>query len=148
MNNNNNNNNNNILMSDIDPSLYTNLKAKQQAFIRCIAESIGSMTTVEFSRKDLKEIANDHGIAWAPAWIVKDQKRMVKRGMYSVPELASYRNMKNEDALESDHVTIVEDVAGETVIIDTDPDDSGVRSSMIRPSERPQVIVPAPVATA
>jgi len=106
-------NNNTNLMTDIDPSLYTNLKAKQQAFIRCIAESIGSMTTTEFSRKDLKVIANDHGIAWAPAWIVKDQKRVIKRGLYSVPELASYRNMKNEDALESDHVTIVEDVAGE-----------------------------------
>ena len=88
-------NNNITLMSDIDPSLYTNLKAKQQAFIRCIAESIGSMTTVEFSRKDLKEIANDHGIAWAPAWIVKDQKRVIKRGMYSVPELASYRNSQD-----------------------------------------------------
>jgi hypothetical protein len=86
-------NNNITLMSDIDPSLYTNLKAKQQAFIRCIAESIGSMTTVEFSRKDLKEIANDHGIAWAPAWIVKDKNRVVKRGLYSVPELAAYRNL-------------------------------------------------------
>ena len=67
------NNNNITLMTDIDPSLYTNLKPKQQAFIHCIAESIGSMTTTEFSRKDLKDIANDHGIAWAP-------------------ELAAYRN--------------------------------------------------------
>tara|TARA_R110000744_G_scaffold78095_2_gene154083 strand:- start:68 stop:487 length:420 start_codon:yes stop_codon:yes gene_type:complete len=114
----NNNNNNITLMSDIDPSLYTNLKTKQQMFIRCIAESIGSMTTVEFSRKDLKEIANDHGIAWAPAWIVKDQKRMVKRGIYSVPELASYRNAIHEDALESDHVTIVEDVPAADDMLD------------------------------
>lgn len=86
------NNNNITLMTDIDPSLYTNLKPKQQAFIHCIAESIGSMTTTEFSRKDLKDIANDHGIAWAPAWIVKDKTRVVKRGLYSVPELAAYRN--------------------------------------------------------
>ena len=48
------NNNNITLMTDIDPSLYTNLKPKQQAFIHCIAESIGSMTTTEFSRKDLR----------------------------------------------------------------------------------------------
>ena len=94
----NNNNNNITLMSDIDPSLYTNLKTKQQMFIRCIAESIGSMTTVEFSRKDLKEIA--------------------KRGIYSVPELASYRNAIHEDALESDHVTIVEDVPAADDMLD------------------------------
>ena len=114
----NNNNNNITLMSDIDPSLYTNLKTKQQMFIRCIAESIGSMTTVEFSRKDLKEIANDHGIAWAPAWIVKDQKRVTKRGIYSVPELTAYCDAINEDALESDHVTIVEDVPAADDMLD------------------------------
>ena len=74
-------------------NLYTNLKNKQQMFIRCMHESLKGATTTEFSRKDLKQIANDHGIAWAPAWIVKDQKRMVKRGMYSVPELAAYRNL-------------------------------------------------------
>ena len=110
---NNNNNNNITLMSDIPTALYTNLKAKQQAFIRCMAESIGSMTTVEFSRKDLKEIANDHGIAWAPAWIVKDQKRVVKRGIYSVPELASYRNSQN--APKDVVAECCEDVVGEKV---------------------------------
>ena len=94
-------------------NLYTNLKNKQQMFIRCMHESLKGATTTEFSRKDLKQIANDHGIAWAPAWIVKDQKRMAKRGIYSVPELTAYCDAINEDALESDHVTIVEDVAGE-----------------------------------
>ena len=101
-----NNNNNNT-------DLYTNLKNKQQMFIRCMHESLKGATTTEFSRKDLKQIANDHGIAWAPAWIVKDQKRVTKRGIYSVPELTAYCDAINEDALESDHVTIVEDVAGE-----------------------------------
>ena len=38
---------------------------------------------------------------------------MTKRGIYSVPELTAYCDAINEDALESDHVTIVEDVAGE-----------------------------------
>ena len=33
-------NNNITLMSDIDPSLYTNLKPKQQAFIHCIANPL------------------------------------------------------------------------------------------------------------
>ena len=94
-------------------NLYTNLKNKQQMFIRCMYHSLGGKPTIEFSRKDLKQIANDHGIAWAPAWIVKDQKRVTKRGIYSVPELTAYCDAINEDALESDHVTIVEDVAGE-----------------------------------
>ena len=66
----------------------------------------------------VKQIANDHGIAWAPAWIVKDQKRVTKRGMYSVPELAAYCDAINEDALESDHVTIVEDVPAADDMLD------------------------------
>lgn len=107
------NNQNITLMTDIDPALYTNLKPKQQAFIRCIDESISSMTTTEFSRKDLKEIANDHGIAWAPAWIVKDKTRVVKRGIYSVPELAAYRNSKN--APKDVVAECCEDVVGEAV---------------------------------
>ena len=108
---NNNNNNNNT-------DLYNNLKNKQQMFIRCMYHSLGGKPTIEFSRKDLKQIANDHGIAWAPAWIVKDQKRMVKRGIYSVPELTAYCNAINEDALESDHVTIVEDVPAADDMLD------------------------------
>ena len=105
------NNNNNT-------DLYINLKNKQQMFIRCMHESLKGKPTIEFSRKDLKQIANDHGIAWAPAWIVKDQKRMVKRGIYSVPELTAYCNAINEDALESDHVTIVEDVPAADDMLD------------------------------
>jgi hypothetical protein len=113
----NNNNNNNT-------DLYNNLKTKQQMFIRCmyqslsLHQSLSSTTTSEFSRKDIKQIANDHGIAWAPAWIVKDQKRVTKRGMYSVPELTAYCDAINEDALESDHVTIVEDVPAADDMLD------------------------------
>jgi hypothetical protein len=112
-----NNNNNNT-------DLYNNLKTKQQMFIRCmyqslsLHQSLSSTTTSEFSRKDIKQIANDHGIAWAPAWIVKDQKRVTKRGMYSVPELTAYCDAINEDALESDHVTIVEDVPAADDMLD------------------------------
>ena len=99
-------------------NLYTNLKNKQQMFIRCMHESLKGATTTEFSRKDLKQIANDHGIAWAPAWIVKDQKRVTKRGIYSVPELTAYCDAINEDALESDHVTIIEDVPAADDMLD------------------------------
>jgi hypothetical protein len=115
-----NNNNNNI-----DPSSYITLKTKQQMFIRCmyqslsLHQSLSSTTTSEFSRKDLKQIANDHGIAWAPAWIVKDQKRVTKRGMYSVPELAAYSNVINASPqIEQDLVTIVEDVPAADDMLD------------------------------
>jgi len=113
-----NNNNNNT-------DLYNNLKTKQQMFIRCmyqslsLHQSLSSTTTSEFSRKDLKQIANDHGIAWAPAWIVKDQKRVTKRGMYSVPELAAYSNVINASPqIEQDLVTIVEDVPAADDMLD------------------------------
>lgn len=116
-----NNNNNNT-------DLYNNLKTKQQMFIRCmyqslsLHQSLSSTTTSEFSRKDLKQIANDHGIAWAPAWIVKDQKRVTKRGMYSVPELAAYSNVipgfGASPQIEQDLVTIVEDVPAADDMLD------------------------------
>jgi hypothetical protein len=113
-----NNNNNNT-------DLYNNLKTKQQMFIRCmyqslsLHQSLSSTTTSEFSRKDIKQIANDHGIAWAPAWIVKDQKRVTKRGMYSVPELAAYSNVINASPqIEQDLVTIVEDVPAADDMLD------------------------------
>jgi len=54
------------------------------------------------TRGALKKIANDNGIAWAPAWIVKDISRAVKRGTYRVPELAAYRNYR--DGLEEEMV--------------------------------------------
>ena len=113
-----NNNNNNT-------DLYNNLKTKQQMFIRCmyqslsLHQSLSSTTTSEFSRKDIKQIANDHGIAWAPAWIVKDQKRVTKRGMYSVPELTAYSNVINASPqIEQDLVTIVEDVPAADDMLD------------------------------
>ena len=100
----------------VDPALYTVLKKKQQDFIHLMDRDIETDET-EFTRGALKKIANDNGIAWAPAWIVKDISRCVKRGTYRVPELAAYRNYRDgleADALESDHTVIVEEnVAGE-----------------------------------
>ena len=42
---------------------------------------------VVFKRNYLKTVANINGIAWAPAWIVKDVSRITDRGMYAIPEL-------------------------------------------------------------
>ena len=96
----------------VDPALYTVLKKKQQDFIHLMDRDIETDET-EFTRGALKKIANDNGIAWAPAWIVKAISRCVKRGLYRVPELAAYRNYRDgleADALESDHTVIVEEI--------------------------------------
>ena len=84
----------------VDPALYTVLKKKQQDFIHLMDAACPAGAT-EFTRGDLKKIANDNGIAWAPAWIVKDQSRVVKRGVYRVPELQACRNY-NADAAKDD----------------------------------------------
>ena len=96
----------------VDPALYTVLKKKQQDFIHLMDRDIETDET-EFTRGALKKIANDNGIAWAPAWIVKDISRCVKRGTYRVPELAAYRNYRDgleADAIESDHTVIVDEI--------------------------------------
>ena len=87
-------------------AMYTNLKKKQQDFIRMMHRDCEPNET-EFTRGELKKIANDNGIAWAPAWIVKDVSRCVRRGVYRVPELAAYRASLTE------YVITEENVAGE-----------------------------------
>tara|TARA_R100000951_G_scaffold51211_1_gene43207 strand:+ start:1348 stop:1707 length:360 start_codon:yes stop_codon:yes gene_type:complete len=98
-------------LTNVDPALYTVLKKKQQEFIHILDRECGT-DAYEMTRGTLKKIANDNGIAWAPAWIVKDISRAVKRGTYRVPELAAYRNYRDgleADAIESDHTVIVEE---------------------------------------
>jgi hypothetical protein len=43
-----------------------------------------------FTRGFLRSVAIKHGMAWAPAWIVKDKSRQIIRGVYSVPEYSAY----------------------------------------------------------
>jgi len=82
---------------------YNNLKPKQKDFIHLLADStrMGSIspTTAVLSRAMLKGVANDNGIAWAPAWIVKDVSRVTTRGLYRIPELADYRAIGGNIAL-------------------------------------------------
>ncbi len=99
-------------LTNVDPALYTVLKKKQQEFIHILDRECGT-DAYEMTRGTLKKIANDNGIAWAPAWIVKDISRAVKRGTYRVPELAAYRNYRDgleADAIESDHTVIVDEI--------------------------------------
>lgn len=87
---------------------YLDLNPKQQEFIQWIFDD-GNQNPEEchFKRGELKKIANDNGMAWAPAWIVKDTTRVSKRGIYHVPELA--------DFIETLDTEEVESVSGEVV---------------------------------
>ncbi len=80
----------------MNDTLYTNLKPRQQEFIRQISVWVATKSYVidentTMSRGDLRKIAKANGVAWAPAWIVKDADRCHSRGMYHIPEVASYR---------------------------------------------------------
>jgi hypothetical protein len=75
--------------------IYNDLKPKQQAYIQLLDKAFEGTVDADttFTRGYLKKVANDNGIAWAPAWIVKDVSRVRGRGAYVVPELASYRGV-------------------------------------------------------
>lgn len=52
-----------------------------------------------FTRSYLRAIAFKHGMAWAPAWIVKDKSRVTTRGVYHLPELAQYLQSRKAPTL-------------------------------------------------
>lgn len=90
------------------------LSKKQISFIDAMS-AFGLDERPAYSRSVLTEVAQSIGMKYAPAWIVQDSSRRVDRGMFAVPEFGG---------------TITPSPAT------PDPDDSGVRASMIRPSER------------
>tara|TARA_R110000744_G_scaffold193924_1_gene312725 strand:- start:66 stop:464 length:399 start_codon:yes stop_codon:yes gene_type:complete len=75
------------------PYQLGNLKPKQVSFLQHLYDA-GHNTNgdVVFKRNYLKTVANINGIAWAPAWIVKDVSRITDRGMYAIPELNELMN--------------------------------------------------------
>ena len=81
---------------------YLDLNPKQQEFIQWIFDD-GNQNPdeVHFKRGELKKIANDNGMAWAPAWIVKDTSRVSKRGVYHVPELTDFIETLDTEEVES-----------------------------------------------
>ena len=85
---------------------YNDLKPKQQNFIHLLDHAYEGDATAEttFKRGFLKKIANDNGIAWAPAWIVKDTSRVRGRGEYLVPELADYRGQVDKPITPIDEI--------------------------------------------
>jgi hypothetical protein len=77
---------------------YDELKPKQQEFILWLFDD-GNQDpdNTEFKRDYLKRVANENGMAWAPAWIVKDPSRTEERGYYMVPELADFIYLQDLD---------------------------------------------------
>lgn len=55
-----------------------------------VEEGHNNPAEVNFGRTYLKSVALKHGMKAAPGWIVNDPTRIVSRGVYSVPELATY----------------------------------------------------------
>ena len=69
------------------------LRTNQMEFCSWIyGEGRRDPNSINFSRQFLRHVAWKHGMAWAPAWIVKDKTRITSRGIYSVPEFAIYIN--------------------------------------------------------
>jgi hypothetical protein len=78
---------------------YAELKPNQREFVEWLFdEGNQDKDNIEFKRDYLKRVANDNGMAWAPAWIVKDPSRTEERGFYQVPELADFiENYQDQD---------------------------------------------------
>mgnify|MGYP003658632511 CR=1 FL=1 len=87
---------------------YTDLKEKQQEFVQWLFDDGNhNQDKTTFQRGYLKRIANDNGMAWAPAWIVKDTNRVSKRGFYFVPELAHFIQSAG-DGMKDEEDTLIE----------------------------------------
>ena len=110
---------------------YTDLKAKQQEFVQWLFDDGNhDQDKTTFQRGYLKRIANDNGMAWAPAWIVKDTNRVSKRGFYNVPELADLVREMSGSADEED--ALISRMQNET---DRESEVSPVNSQVESPAE-------------
>jgi len=76
---------------DTTGKTYNALTKTQSAFVRFLYDAgFTTKDDVVFNRTYLTTLANQHGVTWPPAWIVKDVSRCTKRGYYAVPELNDY----------------------------------------------------------
>jgi hypothetical protein len=76
-----------------------NMKNTQAKFCQwLVEEGHTNPAEVNFGRTYLKSLALKRGMKAAPGWIVNDPSRIVSRGVYSVPELATYLASMNQTA--------------------------------------------------
>ena len=84
---------------DTSNQTYTALTRTQTAFVHFLYEAgFTTKDDVVFNRSYLTTLANQHGVTWPPAWIVKDTTRCTERGYYAVPELNDYIVIQQEEA--------------------------------------------------
>lgn len=84
---------------DTSNQTYTALTRTQTAFVHFLYEAgFTTKDDVVFNRTYLTTLANQHGVTWPPAWIVKDTTRCTERGYYAVPELNDYIVIQQEEA--------------------------------------------------
>jgi hypothetical protein len=99
---------------EINTMQYSELKPKQQEFIQWLFDDGNhDEDKTMFQRGYLKRVANDNGMAWAPAWLVKDTGRVSKRGFYNVPELADF--IREASGTASDEDALIERMQDEAV---------------------------------
>ena len=112
---------------DTSNQTYTALTKTQTAFVHFLYEAgFTTKDDVVFNRSYLTTLANQHGVTWPPAWIVKDTTRCTKRGYYAVPELNDYIAEQQQQVTET--TTSVSpghgnegDNLADTFIIEDDP---------------------------
>ena len=94
---------------------YNALTRTQSAFVRFLYDAgFTTKDDVVFNRTYLTTLANQHGVTWPPAWIVKDTTRCTKRGYYAVPELNDY-------IIEQAALGIIDGIGSEDTFIEDDP---------------------------
>jgi hypothetical protein len=82
---------------DTTGKTYNTLTKTQTAFVHYLYEAgFKTEDDVVFNRSYLTTLANQHGVTWPPAWIVKDTTRCTERGYYAVPELNDYIVIQQE----------------------------------------------------
>lgn len=108
---------------------YSELKPKQQEFIQWLFDDGNhDEDKTMFQRGYLKRIANDNGMAWAPAWLVKDTGRVSKRGFYNIPELSDF--IREASGTASDEDALIERMQDEAVSeSESSPGETPVESS-------------------
>lgn len=79
-------------MSKIKRNRLQFLQWLHEAGAQATTDGNGKYITAFFGRSYLRTIAMKNGMAWAPAWIVKEKSRNTSRGLYEVPEYAEYLN--------------------------------------------------------
>ena len=100
---------------------YSELKPKQQEFIQWLFDDGNhDEDKTMFQRGYLKRVANDNGMAWAPAWLVKDTGR--------VSELADF--IREASGTASDEDALIERMQDEAVSeSESSPGETPVESS-------------------